>query len=682
MLPVAVPPSSEEKTYAQQVWEEFYEAKNYRSDFDLSWWTAHQWTIGNTEVFFDQFSRGRAQIYQVRYGDSRSKRVRPINWCGNIVDAIVGKDIRARPTFHASPTTDLDNDKLAARAARDWLRWFWNKEKLTGRRRKLYTERAVTGNAFMMPFWDEMGPPFVNQQEDCPTCVGRGFINVVDQGQVMDVQCPACKGAGQGPVKRKAIGDVRVAIIPAWEIYPLSGAMSIKEGPGLFRAYKMTVEAAAHRYGVDPDRLTGTSHAEESEFESWSRDRRGTEFDQHTTMVLERYLPPLPGEEHPRITVVVGGETVWPKDGTPGGEEGWIRMPEPYGRIPIVHFKWRETPGSFFAEGAVLDMIPGNDSYNRLRSLVHRQAVTTAHEKVFYHAGSVNTEQLRNIEGEMVEVFGPEYPKRQSGSPMPEYIFRFMDNEHNNMRALAHLNDMDRGVAPPNIEAAQALAILAETGDTPSGGRHVEDQTIWAELGKLCLICARANYGDEQRFVHVAGEGTEVEVSKFLASDITSNIDVTVDISSALDHSLAMRRNDVINAVNAGIVDPKDALRLMEFGTKSEVSDIDRKQESYANLEVEEILNEGKPHLINPHLDDHEIHFRIHQAAALEKRMSGDMDAANKLGMAAMEHKQIMMQMQGPPGPGGPGGPGGQMPQQQQQPFDSGPPTAGPQQEG
>lgn len=648
-----------QRAQAGQMWSDFQAARRLRSEYDLVWWTCHQWSIGNTDVFFDRTGGGSGQVYRVKYGEARNRRLRPINWIGPAIDGVVGKRCRVRPTFHVSPTSPRTQDRLAARAARDWVRWFWQRERLTGRRREMELERARTGNGFAKVYFDPNYGPTQPDHEPCPDCQGRGMVSVEDTElplvdfsyQTVDHPCPTCRGTGKGREIERALGDVRCQFVPPWEVYPIPGSTSLDFCPGLFHGYRMTAEAAASAYGLDiNDIVRGPQNEVQSEFDVYASMPSGS-WEDPTVWVLEKWLQPLPGSKRPRLAIAVGGVKVFPAD-----ERSEAEVPERWGRIPFVQWRWRPTPGRFFAEGVVIDQISANDTVNRLRSLMHHQALGMSHDKWFAQAGMVNFDQLRNVENEVVEVFGPEAPVRRAGSPMPEYVNRLLEQEKENIFELAHLRQLDRGVAPTGVEAAQALSILAETGDTPQGGLHVEDEIAWAELARLALICARENYGDEERFIRIVGEGSNGEVMRFLKSDITDNIDVYADLGSALDHSLALRRADVLNAWNAQLLtDPNEAMRLLEFGTTSDGTDAVRLQEAAAEIENEEIrrgVAEGapeSPHAFDQIIDDHEVHLRMHREAAVQAKAAGNFEEARRLAAAAFQHQQALAQMQGPP---------------------------------
>lgn len=655
------------KEREQQIWAEWLDARRDRVRFDLSWYVQYQWYGGETNVFLDS-SRRSQEVYRVNQRGERARRVRPINLIGHAVDILVAKHMKSRPVFDAAPASMDQKDLSRARAARDWLRFFFRRERLTSRRRRLMIDRAVCGNSFAKIYYDPLRGPLTEVQQKCGACVNgvvdvdalartQGASNAADLNLPSTIQCPACKGSGYTSQGRQPIGDVAAGIVSPWEIYVPSTAMDMDTTPTLFHAYKLPHSEAAARYGIDPDQLKPSAHLEEgdSDFAAMARANRTAGLNDRDVYVVEKHEKPAAGTEHPKITILVGDQMVWPKEGMPEHEEGkGVDSETPFGRIPFFHFRFRPNPGEFFSRGRVLDVISSNDTVNRIRHNLDTHIRKMAVAKWVAEKGSVSSEAITNEEGEVIEYTGVREPRQTQISPMPEYVRGTMKDEEDSVYKNLGISEIERGVSPPNIEAAEALATMVEQSETSHGPIYLEDADNWEQMGRSALLCAIANYkDDEERLVRVSGPGGRYEARMLSTADLSGDVDIIVELGGAVSQSLALRRADVLRFLQAGALDPARALELAEFGAPGgEFNDIDRLHESVASMESDEI-EAGNGHSMIQGLDHHPIHARIHRAAALSARLAGNMQLAQALTQAAIEHEQQMVPPQPEQGGGG-----------------------------
>lgn len=672
-----------EQKIVARVHMDFSEARTLRLPKDYEWWVTWQWYHGNTSVFFDSSAtRAEGQVYQVTY-NRRHRRTRPINFVGRTIDLVVAKHMKARPIFDARAATQDEHDRLAARAMRDLARHIWLQSKLTARRRDLYLDRALTGNGFVKIFFDKTSPPFADNMVPCQTCGGQGTIALPPEvmatyPNAVPQPCPKCQGAKQEKAGRKALGDVSVKAVSPWEIWPLKGVKKIEDG--YFHAFKVTKEKAIADYGMKDDDLKSIPEMQEgeSQFAKFARQMTllGDNTDKSKVWVIEKWLPPLPNSEKPRVTVVVGNKLVYPKpNSTPTWTQGWGETLESYGRVPMLHFRLRPCAEEFWSAGYAIDMIACNDFINRGRNNFHRHMLTMAYVKWLVEKGSIDKDAITDEVGEVIEYTGVDAPRQQAPAQMPEFYLRLLQNEEENIPKLAGLGEIDQGKAPPNIEAFQALHFLAEQSETVHGPVMLEDEENWRDCAQLACICATTNYRPEDvRITRVTGGATKLEVQALMSSDLLDTVDVVCEIGSALAHSPALRQEQVFRAVELGMMTPDRGMQLMEWGAilGEDSADDHRIQESVAaaeNMAMEEGMKTGQQvqHFVMQQAHDHAVHIRCHRRAALEAQLNGNLPLAQELDMACLQHAQMMAPQPAP-------GPSGSVPTQPtgNVPFDSG----------
>jgi len=665
-----------------KVHAEFTAARTLRLPKDYEWWVAWQWYHGNTTVFFDaSATRAEGQVYQVTY-NRRHRRTRPINFIGRTIDLVVAKHMRARPIFDARAATQDEHDRLAARAMRDLARHIWLQSKLTSRRRDLFLDRALTGNGFVKEYYDATIPPFTDDIRPCPTCAGAGQMpmppelgqQMMMMGQPASVPCSDCDGAGQKNMGRKPLGDAVVKPVSPWEIWPLKGVKKIEDG--CFHAFRLSKESAAAQYKLDPETLKSTPEMREgeSQFAKFARQQTISSDDVNKDMVwvIEKWLPPLPNSERPRITIVVGNQLVYPAPGSLGWESGWGETKEKLGRIPIHHFRLRPCAEEFWSAGLAMDMIACNDFINRARNNFHRHMMTMAYVKWLVEKGTIDKDAITDEVGEVIEFTGTEAPRQQQPAAMPEFYVRLVEQEEENIPKLAGLQEIDQGKAPPNVEAFQALHFLAEQSETVHGPIMLEDEENWREIARTACIIAIQNYNPADiRITRVAGGATKLEVQALMSSDILDTVDVVCEIGSALAHSPALRQEQVFRAVELGMLPPDRGMQLMEWGIilGEDSADDHRIQESVAAAENAAMQGGLAQHIVLQQSHDHAVHIRCHRRAALEAQLMGNLQLAEELDQACLQHALAMAPQPPPSSP--PGSPGPQPPGTANVPFDS-----------
>lgn len=675
-----------EQTVAKTL-SDFAVARDERLLFDHLWFVCWQWYGGNSSVHFDMSTEadGSPVFFSKRTLSRRGRRARPINWIAPTTDLVVAKQMRSRPVPDVRPASIAqESDRLAARAGRDLLRHLWLQNELTSRRRTLNLDRVVSGNSFIKVFWDPLRAPFADDIRPCEGCGGQGqsldptmapVLQMAQQAGIpippeqvqMHMQpCQQCGGQGKINAGRKPLGDARACTVSPWHIWPLAGSTEITDG--CFHAYKMTKENASATFGIEMDELKTAAQMREGEslFAQLARQWRNFDDDgEDKVWVVEKWMPPLPGSECPRVTMIVGKTLVYPTKDMPERAAGAGPTKEPFGRIPIFHFRMRLPPSErFWAQGIVLEMISANDFINKARDNFHRHMLTMAYVKWLVERSTVDKDALTNEVGEVVEYTGINPPTQRSPAPMPEFYLRLMEKEQENIPLLANLQDVDRGRAPPNIEAYQALYFLAEQSETVNGPISLEDEETWRGVHEALLICATKRYQPgQERVTRIAGPASKLEVEALLRDNVQDRMAVVCEISSALSQSPALRQEQVFKAVQLGLIPPQRALRLLEWGSVlGEDASDGRAQESAAAAENNAIISSsatpppmmmpGQPvqipgHQILASVDDHEVHLQCHRRAAVEQRILGNLQAATALDQAAQQHLQLLQ----PPAP-------------------------------
>lgn len=694
------------------IWADFTAARQGRHHLDLLNFVLWEQYKGNHTLSFEAPSGpASATIYRDRSAArNRKSNSRPLNLIGRNVDIAVAKQMKAEPVFDAVAATAEPRDVLAARSARDYLRHTYRAHKFSSRRRELFLDRVITGNAFVKVQFNPSSAPFRDQEQTipCGRCQGMGFdpemigqtsFDSTGMPKLAPDRCQACGGEGVlvTGVKRVPMGDVDFPFVRPWEIYPNESAVSVEQCEHIFHAYRLHPRTAEVRFGMSKGDIerAGTLEEGESEFAKLARDVRFMPRDEdeaNTVWVVEKHMPPLAGEESPRISIMAGNRLVYPKPGKGKGdsETPWAPRMERSGRIPIVHFRFRPMPMRFWAQGNVLDAISSNDTVNTGRESFYRHLKSMSATKWFAEVGSIKEHSLTTEIGEVVEYEpGLKAPYSDRPAPMSDFYERLVQRESDRVSEMFGVTEIDRGIALKNVEAAEAYQIIVEQSETSLGPIVTDDRDQWSALGELALHCAKAHYkAEEKRFVLIGGSGSELEAKALEVADLSARVSVVCTIGSALSVNLAMRRNQLLQLWEKKVIDdPRYILTEGEFGLGDGnwIQNDARLQESAAIMENEQMVKGGPPHQVLLGVHDNVIHAHCHRVAALRAQIAGDMNAATMLAQAAVAHEMAAAGVQQPaPPPAGaqPGqplpleptgmpGPAAPQPVPGQLPFDS-----------
>lgn len=687
--------ATERETFlGSKIWSEFQVARRWRLNLDSLWYVLYKQYEGRADIFFDGATRDRGpEIYEVSSSRDRAYRLRIANTMRHALDILTSKQMRVRPVPNTIPTSAEREDILSARASKDLLRHWWITQKFTSRRRKLFLDRNITGNAFMGVQFNALKGPYEDEpvMGECPRCLGSGrdheeWETVPDPAtgamRRQPTSCIMCAGGGKilERMKRRPLGDVEFPVMRPWEIYPEPGATCIEDAPYIFRAYRLRPKQVKSRFPWMSDEEVKASAALEEADSYFARYARENRFEKPSeyAWIVEKHMPPVEKDDRPRMAILAGNRVVWPRpDDKEGMERGYVTRPERIGRIPIFHFQATPNPESFWAGGYAEDMVSSADTVNRGRDLQHRHMLQMTNPKWFVEMGSILDEALTTDVGEVVEYQpGSERPYSDRPAPLADMAERLIERENDRIYELAMVHELDRGIAPKNIEAAEALEILVEQSGQAIGPIVQQDNETFADLFFAGLCCAKANYQQgDNRFVLVGGEGSELEARALEGADVSTKLVVHVETGSAMHQNLALKRNHLLMLWDKGILkDPRELLQLMEFGAGATDYINDRRLQEATAYAENMAIEKGMQHVIYQGVHDHDLHASVHRRAALQAQTAGDHELAGKLTMAAQQHMQQMAPQPGP-GQGAPGGGGGGAPAPQEQPpFDGMPP--------
>lgn len=253
----------------------------------------------------------------------------------------------------------------------------------------------------------------------------------------------------------------------------------------------------------------------------------------------------------------------------------------PIGEFDFIKFDDILIGGRFNSEAIITHLRPVQDQYNINRTKCADWIRKTLGGKFIAAKGAgLSQEAINNDSGEVVEynpVPGAAPPSAMSIPAIPSYVYEDIKTLSQEFDFVSGINEASRGVAPGAQMPFRGMALLVEQDQTRISVQTNRNETSYARIGCCILKYAGKNY-EMPRMLKVAGDGLEYAVKEFKGADLNENYDVIVIAGSTVPSSKVLKRQDIINAFQMGLLgDPADpklrakVLKMMEFGDVAEM---------------------------------------------------------------------------------------------------------------
>lgn len=533
--------------------------------------------------------------YDGVYWDSSMRQFRPINNAYTMVkrDRVhinkilpriqnrLAKLCKNPPRYEVAPNSPTQEDKDAARLGQQCLTMIWDKQKINNKRIPLYMWLQQAGHSFGKVSWD--------------TRAGKMISDPLTGEQIYE-------------------GDVRFDVASPLEVFvdPLAKD-SIDEAQWVIQA---KVRPLAYFRSHYPER--GALVKEESawllsaQYENRIQSMNNTTSTVGANPVLRNSAIEIayyeaPSNERPRGRMCITGNGVLLED-----------KELPCGKIPFVKFDDVKVAGKFFSEAIITHMRSPQDQYNRTISRRAEWVNKLLAGKYISPRGAGLAQEALNDTTEVLEYDptpGGSKPEAMQIPQIPQYAYVEEERLDNILNEIPGISEVSQGNLPSASIPAIGMQFLEEMDQTRIGVETEQHEHAWAEIGSLILSYV-GEYYKTPRMLKLGGQGLQYLVKEFAGADLKGNYDVRVVRGSTLPGSKAVRRQEVMNAFQSGVLgDPNDpavkekVLGLLEYGEVGEMWEdlsIDMNQ---INRQIEEI-KKGVP-VKAEELDNHPLHIKV-----------------------------------------------------------------------
>lgn len=451
------------------------------------------------------------------------------------------------PKFDVLPESDGTEDKEAARLSLQIVSALWEKLEVNQKRLFLYMWVQQCGHAWIKTYWDPtLGKPMVD-----PETKEFGFE-----------------------------GDVGMGIRSPFEIFPDPMAKTEDD-------LEYIIEAKVRRLDYFKSHYPGKGELVKEEgawllsaqFEQRinSLNSRGPsqggmqESLKHSAIELVKYEKRSSKYRNGRMIVCANGILLDDKE-------------LPIGEIPFAKFDDIMIGGKFYSEAVTTHLRPIQDQYNET---IRRRAQWTKNilaGKYTAARGSGLMQESMNDESGEIVYFDPVPTSPDGGRPMPLNIpnipqWAYMEEDKLNAQFndVSGISEVSRGTLPSASIPAIGMQLLTEQDDTRIGVMTEQHEHAWAKVGSHILKHVEKNYVMPRK-LKIAGPNLQYTIKDITGAQIKGNTDVKVIRGSTLPGSKTLKRQELMNAYNQGLLgDPKDpkvrekVLGALEFGDVAEI---------------------------------------------------------------------------------------------------------------
>lgn len=479
------------------------------------------------------------------------------------------------PAFNAMPTQENERSVLSANAADKYLDVIIQESGFRGAKRRLASWLTLTGNGFLRTEFD-MSPDTglaTIPGELCLDCQAQVKPDEIPQ----DMACPVCGSQNLQEDSTTAIqvpqGRIRVTALSPFEVYVDNNILEMEEQPGIMVIESKSIECVKQTYGdaaadvaADNEREIGRyfmdslSHMTGTGFSGGGGFRKGP--DEKSGGVTLYHLYIKYHEDYPQGAFI-----------TMTGDQHILEAIEPYpfkynrtGKpfFPIVHIRYDDVPGRFWAKTPIDDLVSKQRQRNELESLFQTIIMRTANPVWLLPVGVQTTPitgdpgiQVRYTSGNGLK------PERLAGVEAPQSLIKFIEQVDQDFEEIANTFAVMKGKNPGSVRAASAIQMLLERGFGRYGSvfdNLEEAYETWAGQA-LEIWRQRAIYPRVQAVSKAAGSWQFME---FMGSDI-GEVDIRVEAGSTRPRSQAGRQMLVGQALQWGLLNPNDPEQRMKI---------------------------------------------------------------------------------------------------------------------
>lgn len=559
---------------------DYVKQANSRVTLEGVYLTNTAYLLGFNGVFFDTQNR------QFKSIDAKRKVGRNKFHINKILPTVQNRLARLTkqpPKFDVRPNSNSSEDKDAARLGLQIIEDIADKQKFGEKRQEAIMMAMQGGHSYIKVSWD---PTTGSPMTDPLTGEFAGYE-----------------------------GDIRLDVLNCLEVFPDPLAKRLDDCQYIIEAKVRKLEYFRERW---PEKGQAV-HEEDSwllssiyDLKANSLGSSGTTTSNAQSQVknsaVEIVYYEKRSKDHPNGRMVVAANGIVLED-----------KELPVGEFHLVKIDDLLIGGRFNSEAIITHLRPIQDQYSVARTkCADWIKLMLAGKYLVAKGANLSQESLNNDSGEVVQytpVPNAPPPTVMPQAQLPSYIYKDIETLDAEFDFVSGINEVSRGELPSSSIPASGMAFLQEQDETRIGVVSNRLEEAYARVGCLILKYVGKFY-EVPRLLKAAGDGLGYAVKDFVGSDLNENYDVVVIPGSTVPFSKTLKRQDISNAYQMGLLgDPNDpklrakVLKMMEFGDVAEMWQDQALDEQMFKKSIEMIENGKMPEAHE--LDNHTLMIEL-----------------------------------------------------------------------
>jgi len=293
-------------------------------------------------------------------------------------------------------------------------------------------------------------------------------------------------------------------------------------------------------------------------------------------------------------------------------------------RYPVKMLRYSNVPGRLHGMGMVEHLLSSQRDYNRARSQLDRQRDQLSVAQWMAPKGN-GLRTLRNNYGDLWEYEQNKRPERLDPPQISTAHLASLDHNLNDMRWVSSQSEVTQGSTIPGVRSGTAIRQLQERDAETMGIAYEEHQAAMQATARRILSLTAANMS-KPRAVVIYGAAQAVDIEYFVGEDLRGNNTVVVQPGSMQPKSKALAREDAMDLMSVGALDPQDPTHARRIFQALDVGDMDAtftdhdQNERRAGIEndliarpqIDEVTGRPQPPPDVMDYDDHQVHIQTH----------------------------------------------------------------------
>jgi hypothetical protein len=317
--------------------------------------------------------------------------------------------------------------------------------------------------------------------------------------------------------------------------------------------------------------------------------------------------------------------------------------PLPYKYCPIYRLAPEEQDFSQFGYTSAFDILAIQEALTALYSCVTTNQSTFAVQSILIPRGfNISVDSLTG--GLNLIEYDPGMGKPEPINMVmtaPE-VFNFIRQLEQLMQILMGINDVNRGIVPPNLKSGNALALLASQAIEFNTGLQHSYIELLEDVGSA-IIYTLKDYAQVPRIATISGKYNQSYLAEFKGEDLQLVNRVQVDVTNPLSKTLAGKIQLADSMIERGwIKNPQQYDMVMETGNLDYADEADIKELYQMRSENEQMMDGQKPIAIIT--DSHLQHIQEHKSVLASPESRQDPNIVKLVTDHLMEHINLLKQ--------------------------------------